>query len=557
MKAGNQKVERNMADVYSRAGGKESPFHSVFCGIQFGFSSMKISKFIILLLILAGGRIVAAPALTGANQNTLPAPTPYAVIQNDANSRVWERITYEKSPTGQIIPKKHHVTELATGLNHRVNGQWVESKEEIDVLPNGTAAATNGQHQAYFPGDIYNGVIEVVTPDGLHLQSQPLGLSYFDGTNSVLIAELTNSIGYVVGSNQVIYPNAFANFAADLRYTFTKSGFEQDIILRESPLTPESYGLNPDTTRLQILTEFFNTPQPSIAETPLPEQAGIALNDDNLSFGQMDIVPGTAFLLGANNNESKVMVAKQWETFDGRYFLVEEVPVNALADKLATLPVSSVSASSKSALTSMASSKLKLPPQHFTVKTNSQPMRFANIQPLLKGVVLDYQAVVGTATNVTFSGDDTYYVSGIFTLKGTNTIEGGAVIKYANNGQITMGNPAALNCQTASYRPAILTGMDDDSVGEIISGSTGSPTNYYGTYINLNGTTNVLLLSNLRIMYANIGINIANGGMLPNLFDAQFVTCNYAVDHADQDNTVEMDNVYLPISKPTLPITSL
>ena len=80
---------------------------------------------------------------------------------------------------------------MASGLNHLVNGQWVESKEEIDILPNGTAAATNGQHQAYFPGDIYQGQVELVTPDGQHLKSRPIGLSYFDGTNSVLIAELT------------------------------------------------------------------------------------------------------------------------------------------------------------------------------------------------------------------------------------------------------------------------------------------------------------------------------------------------------------------------------
>jgi hypothetical protein len=143
-----------------------------------------------------------------------------------------------------------------------VNGQWVGSKEEIVILPNGTAAATNGQHQAYLPGDIYNGEIELVTPDGQQLYSRPMGLSYFDGTNSVLIAELTNSIGVLTGNNQVIYPNAFTGFAADVRYTYTKAGFEQDIILLEQPPTPESFGLNPATTRLQVLTEFFNPPQP-------------------------------------------------------------------------------------------------------------------------------------------------------------------------------------------------------------------------------------------------------------------------------------------------------
>ena len=49
-------------------------------------------------------------------------------------------------------------------------------------MPNGTAQAIDGQHQAYFPGDIYNGEIELVTPDGTQLHSRPMGLSYFDGT---------------------------------------------------------------------------------------------------------------------------------------------------------------------------------------------------------------------------------------------------------------------------------------------------------------------------------------------------------------------------------------
>ena len=67
-----------------------------------------------------------------------------------------------------------------------------------------------------------------------------------------------------MGSNQVIYPDAFTDFKADLRYTYTKAGFEQDIILREQPPTPESFGLDPETTRLQVLTEFFNPPQPEV-----------------------------------------------------------------------------------------------------------------------------------------------------------------------------------------------------------------------------------------------------------------------------------------------------
>lgn len=166
---------------------------------------MKTYFGIFLTVLSFSAFIPLRAATTAADQSKqAPAPTPYGVTTRDANSQVWERTVYELDPSGQAIPKKHSYTEVATGLNYQKGGQWVASKEWIDILPNGTAAATQGQHQAYFPGDIYQGQIELVTPDGQHLKSRPLGLSYFDGENTVLIAELTNSIGVVAGSNVVI-----------------------------------------------------------------------------------------------------------------------------------------------------------------------------------------------------------------------------------------------------------------------------------------------------------------------------------------------------------------
>src|ERR1022692_2756926 len=264
------------------------------------------------LLYLCGASNVSV-AQSVANQQTqiaVPSPTPYAITVQDANSRAWQRTDYQISPSGEVITNTHGYTEICSGLNHWA-GKWVESSEQIDILPNGTAVATNGQHQAYFPGDIYQGQIELVTPDGLQLYSRPLALSYFDGTNTVVIAELTNSIGVVVGKNQVIFPNAFSGLAADLRYFYTKSGFEQDIVIKQQPPTPESLGLNPDTARLQILTEFFSPPQPTIEQTELPPQAGVSLTDESLGFGAMQMVQGRAFLLGQNAQDSGVLVSKQ------------------------------------------------------------------------------------------------------------------------------------------------------------------------------------------------------------------------------------------------------
>ncbi|HVU07741.1 MAG TPA: hypothetical protein VHG89_04270, partial [Verrucomicrobiae bacterium] len=247
-------------------------------------------------LATASSTTTINPSAAGTSK-TAPAEVVvgHQISQQDGNQNVWQKIVQKTDAQGNVTYETNQAyIELASGLNHLVNGKWVASSEHIDILPNGTAAATNGQHQAYFPGDIYEGQIELVTPDGKQLYSRPLGLSYDDGTNTVLIAELTNSVGEVVGDNQVVYPNAFVGVDADLRYTYTKAGFEQDIIIREQPPAPEDFGMDTMNTKLQMLTEFFNPPQPKITANSLRTQSGTT-TDDNLSFGTMQMVPGKAF----------------------------------------------------------------------------------------------------------------------------------------------------------------------------------------------------------------------------------------------------------------------
>ena len=165
---------------------------------------MKTSCLAILLLssIVAGAQTSGTATQTTTGQPTLPAPTAYSVVENGPNHRVLERIIYEPGPNGTVVGRKHRVTELATGLNYLKNGQWTESKEEIDLLPPGgafAAAANRGQHQAWFPLDIAQGVIQLATPDGKQLQSRPIALAYDDGNQTAIFAILTNSIGELGG----------------------------------------------------------------------------------------------------------------------------------------------------------------------------------------------------------------------------------------------------------------------------------------------------------------------------------------------------------------------
>src|SRR5579859_8073174 len=137
----------------------------------------------------------------------LPSPTPYSVIRRGPNEKVWERLEYEYSPSGNVISRPHRYTEIATGLEFwsGVSNQWVDTVEQILPLSDGSAAAaTNGPHKVFFPADIYSGAVQLVTPDGLTIQSRPIGIAYADESNSVMIASLTNSIGQLLPSGNQI-----------------------------------------------------------------------------------------------------------------------------------------------------------------------------------------------------------------------------------------------------------------------------------------------------------------------------------------------------------------
>jgi hypothetical protein len=223
----------------------------------------------------------------------------FSITKRDANSRVWERTTYERSPSGQLVPKKHSYTELATGMHYKdANGQWVESKEEIEVFPGG-AIARQGQYQVIFANNLNTaGAIDMQMPDGKRLRSHILSLNYFDTAtgNNVPLAEVKDCIGQIVGSNQVLYADAFTGIRASVRYTYRKGSFEQDVILMEQPPVPEAYGLNSASTKLQVLTEFLNPPEPKrVDRTPKGSSrnsAAIAAKNEDLDFGAMKIGRG-------------------------------------------------------------------------------------------------------------------------------------------------------------------------------------------------------------------------------------------------------------------------
>jgi len=466
----------------------------------------------------------------------------------------WISVRYATNPaTGNIRATTNSYKEIGTGLNRLdpATGQWVESREEIELTPDG-AIARQGAHQASFSANLnVAGAIQLVTSDGKLLSSHVIGLAYTDAASgeSILIAGVKDTIGEVAG-NQVIYRDAFDGpFKADVRYTYTKGGFEQDVIMRESPPPPEKYGFDSASARLEVWSEFLSPPVPVKTDAVLKRETDLAarqvmvdpdLTDETLDFGAMRIGSGTAFPLAQGANASEridVPVGKNWLRIEGRDFLIEKVDYRDVAPSLETLPVPDEQqppAGPKQAAVRPQPRRELLaalkPParQQAKLKAADTPMRMAAVSTPAKGFVIDYSAVA-TQPNMTFQGDTTYYVSSSVNLSGTTTIEGGAVVKFTTGSALNIVGP--VDCRTDAYRPAYFTAKDDDSVGESIAGSTGTPSGYYAAYLlRFNDSTTSYDLHNLRLRHGNQAIyrSVGSSATLVTLRHSQVQGCSIA-----------------------------
>src|SRR5581483_11754068 len=259
---------------------------------------------------------------TGRPAERRPAPRrsdlpAFVVGERGPHHRVWHAVQQQTNEFGDVVVVTNQAyVELGGGMHYRnARGEWIEADETIEILPNGGAAARHGPHRVFFSGNLNTpGAIVLETPDGKRMRSHVLGLSYFDAASgkSVLIAEVKASDGQLYPPNVVVYPDAFEGLKADVRYTYRKGSFEQDVILRERPPSPQVWGLDPATTRLQVLTEFLDPPQPEKHASRLERRRGSA-TDELLDFGEMKMGRGKAFSLGDREAAAgEISVAKKW-----------------------------------------------------------------------------------------------------------------------------------------------------------------------------------------------------------------------------------------------------
>jgi hypothetical protein len=458
-----------------------------------------------------------------ASSELAPRPSSgYSALERGPHHTVWGRVVWETAPSGELVPHTNSYVELATGLNVQSNSAWIPASEQIEGFPGG-AVARHGQHSVLFANNLATaGAIDVQAPDGKEFRSHILGLSYRDlntGSN-VWIAEIKDCQGVIAGTNTVIYPNAFTNIKASVRFTYTLAGIEQDILLEEAPPSPESFGLSSASSVLEVITEFINPPRPGISSDTSPPDPQQPLPDYYLDFGAMKIGRGRAFFLGDKPSSKAVPVSKQWIETDGRYLLIEDVPVPVFQDELNSLPQSpGASLSPRTKASRRLASKKRLLPERRLAKNSDKRMTVAKLDVPSPALVLDYITLSSSATNYTFLASTTYYITGLVNLSGVTTFEGNCVIKFplSTTASITTTNVV---CLTRPYCPVVFTASDDANIGESVGGS--SINGFYGkTALDLSSAPSVPVLSNFRFTYLSNALAGAN----ITLQDVQFLKC--------------------------------
>ncbi len=477
------------------------------------------------------GTMTALGIATNSSVNrisTKPQKADLKVAERGADHRVWQYKTSQTNENGKVSEQVHTYTELGTGLSRKdpLTGQWIDADPEIVVAANGKGLAQKAQHSIQFQPNINTaGAIDLTTPTGNHLRSHVIAIYLHDWkkNQSLQIAGLQDSVGAIVDKNQVIYENALAGKGtrANVRYTFKKSGMSQDVIFQEL-VSAKDLQLNEETLEVEVWTEFLNAPQPT--KRSEEEKATGLTNDRILNFGDIQIIPGFAFNAGDEKQRRKgTPVKKEWVTVQGRSFLIESVSYKSAMAELVKLPARPQAKNLKFRTQDLQLVQGRIAPTPLKLKSiPTDKLQVASLTTKEQGFVMDYE-IVEYLDSWTFRSDTTYLISDMMWFSGIS-IEGGTVIKSSSGAEL---NSDMVTCFTKPYQPAFLTCVDDDSVGEIIDGSTGSPSGYYaGTALGVSSSASI---EHLRVKYAYYAISVSSVPGYTQVENCQIVNCNSAI----------------------------
>jgi alpha-tubulin suppressor-like RCC1 family protein len=490
------------------------------------------------------------------------APPVETILSRTGDLQVHQRVE-EKIVDGQRIQSTNQWTLLQPGIGYWSDQEslWKPTSDEIELAEVG-AIYRKGSFQLQFPPDYNAAPIEFTLPDKRVIKFQTVGLALTDSASgdSVWLGEARPTAGFL-DKNTIVYPDCFNGIKADLVAKVGIGRWENDIVLREQTLSPEALGWKKENTRLEIWHRIVQMPAAEANTSVVQRADGTADLDDQLSFGNIILAPGTAFLVGTNQTAlstaaGEIPVSKERFTDDTQTtYLIEKVPFAEAAAHLATLPARQEARLDRETLRQRLKST-----RSFTEKGKRlKPVSLASVItpsdkrpaarkvaaitrkaiPAEPGFVMDY-TWLQSASNFRFEGDKTYYCTNDVGLTGTTVLEGGTVVKYPPyNAASRVVIYGKLDCQTTPVSPAVFTADADNSVGEVIS--TNALSGYYGRFnLYFPASTNVLDLHDIRTGYAYWGVSIYSTNT-PNLANIQVINDYYGIEA--YNNTVNVQNL--------------
>ncbi len=400
-------------------------------------------------------------------------------------------------------------------MHYLEDGQWKESENIVEPFPDG-AISRRGPNQAIFSPNLNaESVFDIQTPDKKRIRGGVRAILVTDfstGRSHILGTVKDNAPGKLFPPNLVVYADAFDGLMADVVLEWRQQHFTHDVVLRERPKLPE--GFDPQTSRLEIITEIVDSPIPEIKEQPLeiksdkpikPVPDHVLIKLDSLSM-----IMGKAFLTNNSDRwiatdpgsipEGASSVLKQWLVADdGRDFLVESISWQDAEDDFKKLPEGDQANIGKAKLNHQITATRTWPESAEKLKKR-HPVQIAQTAYEGGGFVLDFIVIPDQEFPTVFESGKTYLIQDSFYSGGHLSFQPGAVIKYSHDTYLLVyGSVSFPECGT----PVIFTSKDDDAFGETITaidgmvaeGSDGEPSDqmayvslwlyysYYNSYI--------------------------------------------------------------------------
>lgn len=520
------------------------------------------------------------------------------VLERGPNHAVVTRWVTEPVLGRRETKRAHTWTRLEPGLHYwdEATKSWQESRAEVELSRKG-AVALRGPNRAIFSSNVNDprGALDLLLDDGTRLRSSVLALRYYDPVSGrdALLATVQDARGEVLPPNQVLYRKVFDNVRADLLYTYRKDGMEADVVLREVPPAPEEFGLPSDTTRLEVVTEFFDAPQPTKVLRTLATVEEDAVRarvaepdwlDEELHFGAKRIGDGRAFAWSARAEalarpEDFAQVGKRWLALaDGRSLLIESVEYVALVDELLALPGdprrqeelrSRARAWAGSTRAARRGARFAAGERAATVRDPASvpARRLASLgtgpddgmlmadastgRSAEPGVVIDWTSLTSGFADYTFRAGETYQIAGDCQFFGTTTLEGGAVLKFARFTGAFIGVTISGNYvgKTSAYRPAVFTADVDNTVGEsVVAGAPDPNADYGGIALRFSSLGVPIVLEHVRVKYAQQGVCFQGNNPDNTIRHSQFVGCRWTLRNTTT-SPVKLENVLVDAVK--------